>query len=152
MNSWNLDPVFLKLFPWTTDFNPNNIKQSSTQFWELRYKILVARKGFAFFVVLEFKNLPSLCNHCKTIGHFVEVFKKVVKYDLIHDLEGWNKADKKVYKPKQTFIQFADKNLMKGKDQIISSEACLNSSYRLEKLVELGRMKAWFSWKRNKIL
>ncbi|CAI8600059.1 unnamed protein product [Vicia faba] len=31
--SWNLNPGILKLFPWTKDFIPSNMNQSSAQVW-----------------------------------------------------------------------------------------------------------------------
>jgi hypothetical protein len=33
VNSWKLNHGFLKLFPWTKDFNPSLQKQSSAQVW-----------------------------------------------------------------------------------------------------------------------
>jgi hypothetical protein len=36
---------------------------------KLIFKILVERKGFAFFVDVEYENLPPFCDHCKVIGH-----------------------------------------------------------------------------------
>jgi hypothetical protein len=43
----------------------------------LRYKVLVERKGFAFFVELDYENLPHFCSHCKVIGHHVGNCKKL---------------------------------------------------------------------------
>ncbi|CAI8583581.1 unnamed protein product [Vicia faba] len=67
MPSWNFNPCLLKLFPWTRDFIPRNVKNTSAQ--ELRDKILVERVGFAFFVDIEYEKLPDLCNYCRIIGH-----------------------------------------------------------------------------------
>ncbi|WJX72961.1 hypothetical protein P8452_56792 [Trifolium repens] len=36
---------------------------------KLIFKILVERKGFAFFVDVEYENLPPFCDHYKVIGH-----------------------------------------------------------------------------------
>ncbi|KAK2388533.1 hypothetical protein QL285_062210 [Trifolium repens] len=125
VGAWNLTPGLLKLFAWTTDFNPGVQQQTSAQVWirifglsqeywrqnilfavassigipictdsftnkpmlertfghyarvlvdvdlaqELVYKILVERKGFAFFVDVKYENLPPYCDHCKIIGH-----------------------------------------------------------------------------------
>jgi hypothetical protein len=38
----------------------------------LRYKLLVERKGFAFFVDLEYEHIPDFCSDCKIIGHKVD--------------------------------------------------------------------------------
>ncbi|KAK2401739.1 hypothetical protein QL285_051308 [Trifolium repens] len=125
VGAWNLTPGLLKLFAWTTDFNPGVQHQTSAQVWirifglsqeywrqnilfavassigipictdsftnkpmlertfghyarvlvdvdlaqDLVYKILVERKGYAFFVDVEHENLPPYCDHCKIIGH-----------------------------------------------------------------------------------
>jgi hypothetical protein len=38
----------------------------------LRYKVLVERKGFAFFVEIEYENVPEFCSECQIIGHHVD--------------------------------------------------------------------------------
>jgi hypothetical protein len=43
----------------------------------LRYSVLVERKGFAFFVDLDYENLPDFCTHCNMIGHYVENCKNL---------------------------------------------------------------------------
>ncbi|MCI21095.1 hypothetical protein A2U01_0042259, partial [Trifolium medium] len=43
----------------------------------LRHKVLVERKGFAFFVELDYENLPQFCSNCKVIGHHVGNCKKL---------------------------------------------------------------------------
>jgi hypothetical protein len=131
--SWNLNPGFLKLFAWTSDFNPNLQRNTSAQVWVSiyglsqeywrpkilfaiasgigtpictdaiaakpmfdrtfghfarvlvdmdisqapLYQVLVERKGYAFFVDLEYENLPEFCTHCNIIGHYVEICKKL---------------------------------------------------------------------------
>lgn len=42
----------------------------------LRYSLLVERKGFAFYVDLEYENLPDFCTYCRMIGHHVDYCKK----------------------------------------------------------------------------
>jgi hypothetical protein len=132
ISSWNLNPGFLKLFPWSKDFNPSMQRQTSAQVWlriyglsqeywrpknlfaiassvgtllctdaatnkskfdrtfghfarvlvdidlsnELRYKILDERKGFAFFVEVDYENLSYYCNYCKCIGRCFENCKR----------------------------------------------------------------------------
>ena len=36
---------------------------------ELKYKVLVERKGFAKFVNLDYERIPEYCNTCSMIGH-----------------------------------------------------------------------------------
>ncbi|MCH79536.1 NADPH:quinone oxidoreductase-like [Trifolium medium] len=42
----------------------------------LLQKSVVERKGFAFFVDVEYENLPDYCDHCKFIGHKFENCKR----------------------------------------------------------------------------
>jgi len=44
---------------------------------ELRYRVLVERKGFAFFVDFEYENLPEYCTHCNCTGHSVDKCKRL---------------------------------------------------------------------------
>lgn len=46
---------------------------------DLRYNVLVERKGYAFFVELEYENLPDYCVHCKKIRHDVEICRFAIK-------------------------------------------------------------------------
>lgn len=142
VGSWNLNPGILKLFAWTTDFNPSLLQNSTAQVWvriyglsqeywrpkilfaiassvgtplctdavtskpaidrtfghfarvlvdmdlskDLKYKVLVERKGFAFFVELGYDNLPAFCNYCKITGHSLDKCRK------------WNEANKPIGK------------------------------------------------------
>jgi hypothetical protein len=135
--SWNLQPGFLKLFAWTSDFNPNLQRNTTAQVWvrlfglaqeywrpkilfaiassvgtpictdalaakpmfdrtfghfarvlvdmdisqPLRYKVLVERVGYAFYVDLEYENLPPFCSHCKMVGHYLENCKWIQNFD-----------------------------------------------------------------------
>jgi flagellar biosynthesis/type III secretory pathway chaperone len=44
---------------------------------QLRYKILAERKGFAFFVEVNYENIPYLNNHCQCIGHNIESCRRI---------------------------------------------------------------------------
>jgi hypothetical protein len=135
--SWNLQPGFLKLFAWTSDFNPNLQRNTTAQVWvglfgltqeywrpkilfaiassvgtpictdalaakpmfdrtfghfarvlvdmdisqPLRYKVLVERVGYAFYVDLEYENLPPFCIHCKMVGHYLESCKWIQNFE-----------------------------------------------------------------------
>lgn len=39
---------------------------------QVRYKVLVERNDYAFFVDLEYENLPEFGSHCFKIGHHVD--------------------------------------------------------------------------------
>jgi hypothetical protein len=43
----------------------------------LRYKVLVERKGYVFFVDLDYENIPDFCTNCKKIGHYLDICKHV---------------------------------------------------------------------------
>lgn len=38
---------------------------------KLKYRVLVERKGYAWFVDLDYENLPEFCNNCNITGHHV---------------------------------------------------------------------------------
>jgi hypothetical protein len=46
---------------------------------DLKYEVLVERKGFAFVVEFEYENLPEFCNYCKIVGHNISVCRKANK-------------------------------------------------------------------------
>jgi len=166
INSWDLNPGFLKLFTWTKDFNPSTLKQSSAQVWvkihglsqeywrpkiifaiascmgtplctdaatnknpferhfghyvrvmvdidltqELRYKVLVERKGYAFFVEMEYENLPDYCTFCKCTGHYYEICKRRVPNNQADK----NEKNKNKPETRKEFVQVVD-NRGKGK-------------------------------------
>jgi hypothetical protein len=65
----------------------------------LRYKVLVERKGYAFFVDLDYENLPDFCTHCKMVGHYVEICKKLQNQELnFNDAETKQKSKPRVEK------------------------------------------------------
>jgi hypothetical protein len=43
----------------------------------IRYKLLVERKGYAFFIDVDYENLPDFCTNCKAIGHYIDNCKKL---------------------------------------------------------------------------
>jgi hypothetical protein len=70
----------------------------------LRYKLLVERKGFAFFVELEYEYIPNFCHGCKVIGHNFDQCKKWNKEeDLMNDKDIHIKK-KAPSAPKQIFV------------------------------------------------
>jgi hypothetical protein len=59
----------------------------------------VERKGFTFFVDLDYENLPDFCTHCNMIGHYVENCKNLQAQDH-NKKEVDNKMKSKLENPK----------------------------------------------------
>jgi hypothetical protein len=74
----------------------------------LRYKLLVERKGFAFFVDLEYEHIPEFCLECKIIGHSVENCKR--KYKTEEVMKNKEHQPKKKSNPgtKQVYVAIQD--------------------------------------------
>jgi hypothetical protein len=70
----------------------------------LRYKLLVERKGYAFYVDIEYENIPPYCSYCNMIGHHVDYCKK---WNSEVDMPATDNLPKKkpVREQKQTFVQ-----------------------------------------------
>lgn len=78
----------------------------------LRYKVLVERVGFAFYVDLEYENLPDYCTNCKKIGHYLEICKNLHS-EPIHTENIPNKSFNK--EPRQLYIKKKDGRKEQGK-------------------------------------
>lgn len=172
--SWNLNPGFLKLFAWSSDFSPRYQNNTNAQVWvriyglpqeywrknilfsivsgvgspictdnatgkpmiertfghyarvlvdmdlsqTLRYTLLVERVGFAFYVDLDYENLPDFCTHCRNIGHHIDICKKWYP-------EGDQKVEKQpvqkknqVTDPKKVYVQTKDGRSVPSKNDI----------------------------------
>ncbi|GAU38059.1 hypothetical protein TSUD_146170 [Trifolium subterraneum] len=120
--SWNRSPGLLKLFVWTHDFNPRAQHNSSAQVSPLRYKILVERKGFAFFVELDYEHKPYYCTGCKVIGHNVDN----CRWNKEEEIKGTNEGNQRKKPPtesKKVFVQTRDSREQQGKKiEIINVE------------------------------
>jgi hypothetical protein len=82
----------------------------------LRYKVLVERKGFAFFLDIEYENVPDFCDACHVIGHHVEVCKRWNKDDGAKpDKENLTKK-KPINEPKQVYVPVKDVRPQQNKD------------------------------------
>jgi len=83
---------------------------------DLKHEVLVERKGFAFFVGLEYENVPEFCGFCKLVGHNASVRRKVKKMEIT----------------------------LKGKAPVISEEGALPEKHnRNQPLAELAQKKKW---------
>lgn len=60
----------------------------------LRYQVLVERKDFAFFVDFEYENLPDFCNHCRKVGHSMNVCRFITKADAKNDVAETKKNER----------------------------------------------------------
>jgi len=88
-----------------------------------RYKLLVETKGYAFFVDVEYENLPYYCTNCKSLGHYVEICKKlnceeneVLVKETVAKKDVENKRNK-VKNPKPVYVQTRDGRGLQGKAQ-----------------------------------
>ncbi|MCH93483.1 hypothetical protein A2U01_0014435, partial [Trifolium medium] len=96
----------------------------------LRYKVLVERKGFAFFVDLEYENLPEFCSNCKIIGHHVGICKKLMPID-----------DAKIVKEQQDRRKVTNRRIFvpkpgnKGKEVIVEESREGNHDKSTEEVV-----------------
>lgn len=78
----------------------------------LAYKLLVERQGFAFFVDLDYENLPNYCSHCNMIGHSIDYCKKVNLGEEV--LLQKEKNNRKPNAPKQVYAQTKDGRTEQG--------------------------------------
>ncbi|XP_019433746.1 PREDICTED: uncharacterized protein LOC109340495, partial [Lupinus angustifolius] len=69
---------------------------------QLPNQILVEREGFAFFVNIEYENLPEFCNGCQTIGHMISNCRRVKK--KVH-AEGPIKVKQQTQPSKETELE-----------------------------------------------
>jgi hypothetical protein len=69
----------------------------------LRYKVLVERKGYAFFVDLDYENIPEFCNHCVMVGHNVDDCRKL-HYQEIENKTAEPKK-KNIPRPEKRYVQ-----------------------------------------------
>jgi hypothetical protein len=73
----------------------------------LRYNLLVERKGFAFFVDLEYEHVPEFCTECKMIGHSIENCHRLMKEEELRKIKE-NTARHKAPVKKQVFVLVSD--------------------------------------------
>jgi hypothetical protein len=80
----------------------------------LRYKLLVERKGFAFFVDIDYENIPDFCQNCKVIGHHVENCKRWNKEEEVKANHDNNIKKKPTTDPKPHFVPVRDGRAQQG--------------------------------------
>jgi hypothetical protein len=79
----------------------------------LRYKLFVERKGFAFFVDLEYEHIPAFCSECKMIGHSFENCKR---WNVVEELKNNKEKSMKHKAPekKKIYVQTNDGRIQQG--------------------------------------
>jgi len=86
---------------------------------DLRYKVLVERKNYAFFVNFEYENLPDFCTHCNKIGHYFEICKFANKPVNNTEVENQKKNTKE---GRKCYVQVKDGTTKQGGKPIIVNE------------------------------
>jgi hypothetical protein len=76
----------------------------------LRYNLLVERKGFAFFVDLEYEHIPEFCTECKMISHRIENCHRWMKEEELRKTKE-NIARQKAPMKKQVFVPVSDERV-----------------------------------------
>jgi hypothetical protein len=85
----------------------------------LRFKVLVERKCFAFFVELEYENVPDFCNNCHVIGHHVDNCRRWNKDEMrnpdieIAPMKKPTVVPKKIYVPTNKAQQSKENEVIK---------------------------------------
>ncbi|KAK2352210.1 hypothetical protein QL285_096523 [Trifolium repens] len=74
----------------------------------LRHKLLVERKGFAFFVDLEYEHIPAFCDGCKVIGHNFENCKRWNKDESMRNENNHFVKQSAHVEPKQIYVPTKD--------------------------------------------
>lgn len=89
----------------------------------LKYKVLVERKGYAFFVDFDYENLPPFCTHCNTVGHHLGNCKKIKTGESVESKKQDARQNVNL-KTNQVFVQTKDGRSDKNKDkEVIDIEA-----------------------------
>ncbi|GAU22700.1 hypothetical protein TSUD_138230 [Trifolium subterraneum] len=89
----------------------------------LRYKLLVERKGFAFFVELDYEHIPEFCSSCKIIGHNVDNCKRWAKEEELKTDKDNNVKKKQIAEPRKVFVPTKDVRPQQSKPiEIINEE------------------------------
>jgi hypothetical protein len=93
----------------------------------LRYKVLVERKGFAFFVEMEYENLPDFCNACQIIGHHVDNCKRWNKEEELKSDKDNISKKKSTVEQKKNYVPTKDGRKQQSKDnEIIADREVIN--------------------------
>jgi hypothetical protein len=89
----------------------------------LRYKVLVERIWFAFFVELDYENLPAFCSNCKIIGHNVEECKRLFTSDDTVTMKEPKEKRNQTIEPKKVYVQKKDDKGKQSNPIIVNDSA-----------------------------
>ncbi|XP_019447216.1 PREDICTED: uncharacterized protein LOC109350434 [Lupinus angustifolius] len=89
---------------------------------ELPNQILVEREGFAFFVGIEYENLPEICTGCSSIGHLLAQCRRVTKKSVDES----SKAKAKSQQVSKPNTEAAPSNKVKKAPMTIQRERGVN--------------------------
>jgi hypothetical protein len=94
----------------------------------LRYKLLVERKGYAFFVELEYEYIPEFCHGCKVIGYNFDQCKKWNREEeLMNDKDILPKR-KAPIAPKQVFVPVKSGRVQQTDVPVVTHNAANNEN------------------------
>jgi len=89
----------------------------------LKYKVLVERKGYTFFVDFDYENLPPFCTHCNMVGHHLGNCKKIKTGESMESKKQEARQNVNL-KINQVFVQTKDGRSNKNKyKEVIDNEA-----------------------------
>ncbi|WJX67277.1 hypothetical protein P8452_51766 [Trifolium repens] len=80
----------------------------------IRHKVLVERQGFAFYVELDYENLPDFCTNCNIIGHHLNNCKRLQSSKENQTIKEHFIARKQTREVKKTFVQTRDGRVDQG--------------------------------------
>jgi hypothetical protein len=94
----------------------------------LRDKVLVERVGFAFFVDIDYENLPPYCTNCKMIGHHVGICKRLhYVTDENIDIEAKDRK-KQMNETHKIFVPKSNGRVLKNKEKECVNEVVIVGS------------------------
>jgi hypothetical protein len=83
------------------------------------YRVLVERVGFAFFVYIEYENMPQFCHYCNVIGHDQGHCKRANPEKAKNDEELQNKTSVQIQAIKKTYAVAKDNRKQPVTDPVL---------------------------------
>lgn len=89
----------------------------------IRHKLLVERKGFAFFIDVVYENLLDYCTNCKSIGHYVDICKRLNQYEYSGQHQEPIEVNKQQNKPDKVYVKKRDAREQESKQVAVTKES-----------------------------